>query len=214
MSGEYHKLDGDTANGHSAEFVVGFDKLISPNTILGFTIGIEDLDFGGSDVRSVAYGPYFATRFANGMMLDGLLTYAEPDYTGATTATGERVSAALNFAGGSYDLAAGVLTPYINLSAFDEDLSTGVSIDQRRVIAGGRFDFATDGAMQPFVRAAVDYKKTTNSSTGSDSYTHPLLGLGLNGTLGGGQLSSEIGYSRYNSTTRDLSLQFRYEMNF
>ena len=104
--------------------------------------------------------------------------------------------------------------PYINLSAFDEDLSTGVSIDQRRVIAGGRFDFATDGAMQPFVRAAVDYKKTTNSSTGSDSYTHPLLGLGLNGTLGGGQLSSEIGYSRYNSTTRDLSLQFRYEMNF
>ncbi len=213
-SGEYRKLDSATASGRSSEFVLGADAQVSSNAILGFTVGVENMDFGGTRVRSVAYGPYFATRFANGMMLDALITKAKPEYSGTATATGERTSVAFNLAGGTIDLPDASVIPYVNLSGFNEDIDTGTTIKQRRAIVGARVDYKTDASFTPFTRIAIDHKSTSDSVLGDDNSTSPLIGLGVSGQMGNGFLSTEIGYSKYNSTTRELSAQFRFDLNF
>ncbi len=213
-SGEYRKLDSATASGRSSEFVLGADAQVSSNAILGFTVGVENMDFGGTRVRSVAYGPYFATRFANGMMLDALITKAKPEYSGTATATGERTSVAFNLAGGTIDLPDASVIPYVNLSGFNEDIDTGTTIKQRRAIVGARVDYKTDASFTPFTRIAIDHKSTSDSVLGDDNSTSPLIGLGVSGQMGNGFLSTEIGYSKYNSTTRELTAQFRFDLNF
>ena len=214
ISGEYHKLDGNTTDGHSTEFVIGVDTQISSNAILGLTIGIENLSFNGTEVRSIAFGPYYARRLANGALFDAMVTYAEPEYTGGTTATGDRISYAVNYANGVSSIAMGDWHPYVNLSGYSEDQSLGASIDQTRLIAGGRFDSSSDGSLTPFARVAIDYKNNRNSVTGTEEYLHPLLGLGIRGQMGNGALHAELGYAKYSSDVADYSAEFRYEVDF
>ena len=211
ISAEYHKFNG-TTEGNSSEFVFGIDTNIGPNSILGFTIGIENIDFTNADIRSVAYGPYFATNFGTGIF-DILITKSDPEYTAAGVSEGDRTSVAANFTFDPFVSSIGNLRPFINISGYNEDISNGVSVQERRTILGATMDFAAQGSVQPYLRAALDRRAVDNSVTGKDSYSKPLLGLGLNGSFANGSFNAELGYSHLNSQTKDLSAQLRLDFS-
>ncbi len=216
IAAEYHKFNGATS-GHSSEFVFGIDTNIGPSAILGLTVGVENMDFDNNvRVESVAFGPYLAYDFGAGIF-DLLITKSDPEYTALITSNGDRISAAANISFNPIGTGMGMIHPFINISGYNEDIANGVPpvvVEERRGIAGFTYDFATQGNAQPYLLAAIDSRSVTNSVTGTDSYTKPQVGLGINSAFQGGTFSAEVNYGHLNSQTRDINGQIRIDFSF
>ena len=221
---EYREFSS-ALTGDSLDFVGGVDKLIDDDTLVGVLLGYGKMDLSDgtntSEQTSIAVGPYFAQRL-DGMILDGFLTYARPDYvTTSGNFTSTRLSLGLSASGDALE-SAPFIEPYLDLRAFKEEQPaygafSANTINSYTVSLGAKFtamqSLGTTG-LTPHMSLGVDSNSTTSTLSGTDSFTYGRIGLGLSGQLGAGFLSIDVDYGKTRSDVFDRGIEMRWEMTF
>jgi hypothetical protein len=212
-------------DGSSADVVLGLDKLISSNVIVGGMLAYGRTDIQDAtqrtQVTSLASGAYLASRLRGDLFLDGFITYARPDYTvGANSFTATRTAVSLSLSG-SYSGGSYLVTPFGKLSGYREaqpayaavaanditsfNASLGAKVEPLAPMANG---------MLPYISLAADYGSKTSTVNGTQSFTSPRVGLGFGMATGGGYLSVDLDAGRVQSDVRDVGLRATYEFSF
>lgn len=217
-------------DGYSADIIMGADRLFADNLLAGILLGYGRTDIEDSTnhavVDSPVIGAYFANELQSGLVLDGFLSYARPDYdTADATFKSDRISAALSLSG-EYVTAKGNIRPFAWVSGYNESQPgyTGASgavaandVEAYKSSLGARFEAENAvglGGMTPFFSLAVDYSYVHSTSNGSDEFAAPRLGAGLSGSVGAGYLSLDLDGGKVTSDTYDVGLRATYEVTF
>ncbi|NOD74779.1 autotransporter domain-containing protein [Ruegeria sp. HKCCD4332] len=143
-------------------FAAGFDRLVTPDLVIGFQVEYEDLDVEGfqgqfrQDTKGLAVGPYFAWRMSERWVLNGLATVGEfstdANVLGLTgdfdrTRWRANLEAVGQYEAGRFLLRPSVAFDYYNYSAEDYDLSGSLAGVPVNII--GEVASATYSALTP-----------------------------------------------------------------
>jgi len=215
--------------GHSLDLMFGIDHLVTDNTLLGVMLGAGNSDLEdtvGNDTKtdSLLVGLYGAHRFSDSnIILDGYLTYAAVDYaSGATTFDTERILAGLTVSG-TYDVAAGIVSPRARLSGAWEDFPAGavgaVGGTTRQMLASVGAQMSWNTALPgtpllPFASLDVEYGSAEEVGGLSDNFLAPRLGFGVSGTIGRGNLALSFDVGRTTSNVTDAGFEVSYAFKF
>ena len=221
---EYRKYN-DALSGDSLDFVAGVDRLINNETLVGFLIGYSRMDLtdgtSTSDQKSLAVGPYFARR-SNGMIIDGFLTFARPQYeTTAGNFTSTRWSIGLS-ANGDALANAPYISPYFDLKAFQESQPAYGAIAANKITSytvslGAKISALQEmgnSGLTPHMRVGVDGKSTQSTLAATDRFAYGRLGVGLSGQVGMGYLTVDIDYGKTRSDVFDRGIEMKWEVSF
>jgi len=225
ISAEARKYNG-ASSGFSYDVVLGTDKLIGTDAVIGAVIGFgrTDLTVGANSTsaKAPAIGLYFGKRLQQDLILDGYLSFARPQYT--TTAgnfTSRRTSLSLSLTG-KYATANYVVRPFGNITGYSEQQPAfnaipANSISDYSASAGARFEMLKplgDGNMTPYFSAAIDYSYSRTTAVGTSTFFYPRIGAGISGQVGGGHLRLDADAGKASADTFDYGLRATYEFNF
>mgnify|MGYP000026449720 CR=1 FL=1 len=217
-------------DGYSVDVVFGADKLFSNNFLAGLILayGHTDISYetGSVTANSPAIGAYFATKFAGGVILDGYVSYARPQYklNGATLKS-DRISVSLAVSG-DYKTGKLNIRPFTSVHGYRESQPSYIGsagavaendIYEYKASLGARFEMNSvlgPTGMTPYMSAAVDYVRTKSTEKGTSDFTAPRLGLGLSGPVGEGYLSIDLDGGKVSSETYDLGFRISYDFYF
>ncbi len=215
--------------GHSVDLMLGADYLANSNTLLGVMLGagisdLEDTVGTKTETDALLVGVYGAYRFSGSdIILDGYLTYAAVDYdTGTSTFKTDRLLAGLTLSG-SYDIASGTVSPRARLLGTSEDFPAGAvapvggTTQQALVSVGAEMAWnkPLGGTyLLPFASLDVEYGTVQDVGGLSDDFLAPRVGVGISGTVGGGQLAVSIDAGRTTSAVTDVGLGLSYDFTF
>lgn len=221
---EYRKYN-DALSGDSLDFVAGVDRFINNETMVGFLLGYSRMDLtdgtNTSDQKSLAVGPYFARR-SNGMIIDGFLTFARPQYeTTAGNFTSTRWSIGLS-ANGDALANAPYISPYFDLRAFQESQPAYGAIAANKITSytvslGAKISALQEmgnSGLTPHMRVGVDGKSTQSTLAATDRFAYGRLGVGLSGPVGMGFLTLDIDYGKTRSNVFDRGIEMKWEVSF
>ena len=225
LSGRVYR---DGLEGHSVDFVVGADRFVTPQTLLGLMFGggvtdLEDNDGNNASARSFLVGTYGAHQYASGLMTDGYLAYSGANYEadGIDIDT-DRFLLGVSLSGEMVQ-PTGVLTPRMRLDAaweqFPDDIDEVAGGTARRAVLGigARYDWTTlivGTGLSPFLSADMEFGWSESASGTSDKFASPRIGLGVSGVLAGGSLSTGFDIGRTTSETYDYGLRLNYAFTF
>ena len=215
--------------GYSADLTFGADFLVAADTLLGVMFGANTSDLKdslGNDTTSKALlaGVYGGHRFAGtAIVIDGYLSYSAVAYdTGATTVDTDRFMAGMRVSG-DYAVEYGTVTLRGSLSGAWEDFPAGAiapvgGTTQQTLLSVGA-KMAWDKPLQgtslfPFASLDVEYGWYNEVTGANDEFIAPRVGLGLAGTVGGGQLALSVDAGRTSSTVIDVGLGLSYGFTF
>jgi hypothetical protein len=228
ISAEGRKYSG-TLDGWSADVVMGVDKLVADDLIIGGLLGYGRVDLDSAtqsaEVSSVSVGAYFAKRFQDALFLDGFISVARPDYTiDGASFSAKRTSVALTLSG-SYIGDKVKVTPSGTLSAYREKLpaytgSGGAvaanAIDNVNLNIGAKFEPLAEMAngILPYISLSADYGSSSSAISGKQSFFSPRIGVGFGAELGTGYLSIDLDAGKVHEDVRDVGLRASYEFTF
>jgi len=222
ISGEWRGYSGGIS-GSSLDFVVGIDRLVAADAILGGLIayGRTNVTDGGGAVSAIspAIGVYYGQRMANGLVVDGTLSVARPSYTTiAGNFTSLRTAVTVVVTGGTSNR----FTPYAEIRAFREaqpayGAVAANLIESTNVELGGRYDFGQLsgwGGFVPMVDVAIDYRYQNSTANGVDLSLFPRIALSVAkaGEMGSFAAAADFGKSR--SDTFDVGVSLSWEFKF
>ena len=218
----------DGLEGHSVDFVVGADRFVAPETLVGLMFGggvteLEDNDGNSASAHSFLVGTYGAHQYASGLMTDGYLAYSGANYEadGIDIDT-DRFLIGVSLSGEMVQ-PTGVLTPRMRLDAaweqFPDDIDEVAGGTARRAVLGigARYDWTTlivGTGLSPFVSADMEFGWSESANGTSDKFASPRIGLGVSGVLAGGSLSTGFDIGRTTSETYDYGLRLSYAFTF
>jgi hypothetical protein len=214
-----------TAVGHSGNVTVGFDRLISPDALIGAFAGVNDQDvtISSQDIRTLApiYGLYMAQRRQDQMFFTGYLGFGRPEYTTPSEKfTSQRSILGLSlinkfeFKGISFSSSASVLASNEKLPA-----SATRSADQLRnmqaivALRAQPVQRFANGIL-PYASLGAEYRRQGSDLMAYDTFAKPRLGLGFDWQLAAGNLRFDLDYGATTSTTNDLGASLVYDFRF
>lgn len=221
---EYRKYSS-ALDGESFDAVIGVDRLISQDMLVGVLLGYGRMDLtdgtNTSDQTSLAIGPYF-TRQMDRMLIDGFLTYARPEYeTTAGNFTSTRLSLGLSASGGALPNAP-YIAPYFDLKAFQEDQPAYGAVAANKITSytasmGAQITALQDlgnSGLTPHLRVGLDAKSTRSTLAATDRFVYGRLGLGLSGQMGAGFFTVDVDTGKTRSDVFDRGIEARWEFSF
>ncbi|MEL7213370.1 MAG: ubiquitin-like protein [Pseudomonadota bacterium] len=227
VSGRFATLSGEV-DGHARGLSFGADRMIGTDSMLGVFVSFEDTKLSQDDLsattRSPAFGLFGAHKLANDLIIDGYLAYARPEIqVDGGDVEGDRFMMSFGLSG-QMPLSRADLTPFVRVSGFTSSVpsfeTANVSVDadeSRRIDAqlGARIDahaplFST--GLTPFASVAAQYSHFEPSGESAETFFAPSVGLGLRGSLAGGQLSLDVTGEHLTDDTRALSIGFDWQL--
>jgi hypothetical protein len=219
-SGDYAAIDGQTFNGKQANLIVGADRTINSDTVIGGLLSYGTADFdtnvggtiGALDSDGITVGLYAGKKLTNGLTFDGLLTYTTLDYDVADgTTTGQFGANRVGISFGMYNqiaLKSVVIEPRIRVTYGDEDQdayvdSTTAAIAARNITSGRAsvgskvyFNTKTDG-LTPWVslNGEYDFTDTGTLATSAPNFDETFslrAGMGVNYITDMGDFRAEL----------------------
>ena len=219
----FNKLSGEF-DGQARNVVLGVDLISGSDVVYGALLAFGHIEGTGDGVdqsgRGASFGLY-AGQNKDRLRWGANLTVAKPRYTydGDSFST-RRLSFAVD-AEGRYETAKGVLSPYVRLSGWKEEVpnwAQGTAEDIQRVSAGiGATHTWTqlDSGWEPWVSAGSEIVSRKSASRGDEQFTAPRFAVGVTKALeGGGQLSARFDFSWYDEQTKNLGFTIGYETTF
>lgn len=214
-----------TTTGDSRNFSIGFDRLVSPNLVIGGYVSYNDqtATVGGASTttKSPLFGAYAAHKLNNGLLLSGFVGYGRPDYTiGTTSFTATRKVAGLSMSG-QFEAGNLRLTPLASLLSSSEDLPAADSFAADRLentqasltIRAEPLQRFASGIL-PYASLGAEYRRQGSNLGTYDIFTKQRIGLGFDWQLEAGNLRVDLDYGSINSTSNDIGLSFVYDFKF
>jgi hypothetical protein len=216
-------------SGGSFDVVAGVDKLIGANALIGVLVayGRISLNEGTSSAQanSPAIGMYYGLRMAANTSIDAFAMVAQPRNTvDGGTFTSSRVGYGLTFTAKTNWLGQDV-SPFLKAKGFNESQLSYVNgaaatvaantVTSYSLTAGAKVRFqAVSGGMTPYVSVAADYRNTTSTANGTDTYFYPRIGLGISGAMAKGHLNIDLDFGKTRSDTFDRGIKASWEFKF
>ncbi len=217
-------------NGSSYDVVVGVDKMIGADALVGVLAGYGRIGLTEGAATTSALSPqvgvYFGSRMQGGLIVDGFIAAARPQvFTAGTSFNSFRRSAGLTLTG-RIDAAGQDVRPFINAIGFTESQPafTGTggpvlanNITSITVSAGALINFSTPiggTQLRPYLSGAIDYRKRSSTLGVTDMFFAPRIGFGVSGPTSIGNISISIDVGKSRSDTVDIGAVFNYELNF
>jgi autotransporter-like protein len=217
--------------GVSADLVAGFDRMLTPDILVGMVGGYGRTIVSDAGTPEVAASPmlgiYIGKNVDNKLIIDGFITAAAPRYdiSGASFVA-SRMSAGLTFTGqierpglliepflfarGYREVQPGYTTGLGAVIAANEALSVSASV-------GVKFSYTKgfgSGNFIPYASAAADFQRQTSTLSADDVLTAPRIAMGVSGEIGNGTLNVDVDFGKTRSDTYDRGLKVGYELNF
>ncbi|MCC6008268.1 MAG: autotransporter domain-containing protein [Rhodobacteraceae bacterium] len=213
-------------SGSAATLTLGADMAIGPNAVAGLLASVAaangTLTGVGTNVTSVAAGPYFGAQFG-GLTLEGYLTYGRPRISaGGPAYSTDRTMGALRLSG-TTQLAGLDVSPFASLTAFQErhpaHVFGGAAAPAKTVRGlttslGGRVELAETGGMRPYVSLAAEYIAFDDGLGTRTNRLMPRLGAGFSAQAGNGALRLDLDSGSVGAGTRDLGARVSYSLRF
>jgi len=217
-------------DGRSNDVVGGIDRLIGTDVLVGVVAGLGQstvTDIGTPQVvTSPMLGGYIVGNFGGHLVLEGFVSAANPSYaiSGANFST-SRVGAGLTVRGAisHRNLA---IEPFMSAHSYREQQPTYTtgggaviaanSVNSIAASMGVKVSFANpdQSGFSPYVSAAADFRRLTTTANGTDSVLAPRFGMGVQGTLGEGEISVDLDFGKSRSDTYDRGVKFGYLLKF
>ena len=219
-----------TLDGFSADLVIGVDKMVRDDLIIGGMVALGRVNLKNttqtSEVSSTAVGAYFAKRFQDALFMDGSVTFAQPKYkTDGASFTASRTSISLGLQG-SITTGKMQITPSGQLTGYSEKLPayTGTSgAVAANTVANISLHVSAKleplapvaGGILPYVTLGVDYGSNVSTAAGTQTFVAPRLGAGFSMAMdNGGNFSVDVDAGKVQSGVRDLGLRASYDFSF
>lgn len=214
-------------SGSAATLTFGADMALGPNAAAGILASVAAangrLTGVGTNVTSVAAGPYFGAQIGGGLTVEGYLTYGRPRISaGGPAYSTNRTMGALRLSG-TTRLAGLDFSPFASLSGFEErhpaHVFGGAAAPAKTVRSfttslGGRLELAETGGMRPYVSVAAEYIAFDDGLGTRTNRFMPRLGAGFSAQAGNGALRLDLDSGSVGAATRDFGARLSYSMRF